>query len=108
MQQAQADHNPDHKPDHDNQERQPEAVEPPPAALLTLAERLNRTIAVARALLIAGRMVDLAGVEDAIGMLCAKTLDLAPRQARLMLPALLDMRAQIDSLMAAMRRPARP
>jgi hypothetical protein len=84
----------------------PPTVEDNPALpLLTMAERLARTVAVARALILAGRTVDLAGIQDGIGLLCAKTLDLPPQQARRMLPALLEMCGQIDSLTSALRRP---
>ena len=68
--------------------------------LLTLAARLTRTVAVARALTAAGRVVDLAGLEDGIGLLCAKTLDLDRPDARQILPALLELTAQIDGLRA--------
>jgi hypothetical protein len=81
------------------------AAEPPPRLLMTLAERLARTIAVARALILAGRMVDLAGIEDGIGMLCAKALDVPSEQARALLPALYDLRAQVESLTLALRPP---
>ncbi len=66
--------------------------------LLTLAERLGRTIAVARGLIAAARTVDLAGLEDGVGLLCAKALDLEREDARRLLPALLELRAQIDGL----------
>ena len=68
--------------------------------LLTLAARLTRTVAVARALTAAGRVVDLAGLEDGVGLLCAKTLDLDRPDARQILPALLELTAQIDGLRA--------
>ncbi len=66
--------------------------------LLTLAARLTRTVAVARALIAAGRVVDLTGLEDGVGLLCAKTLDLDRLDARQILPALLELTAQIDGL----------
>ena len=68
--------------------------------LSTLAERLSRTIAVARGLTAANRLVDLAGFEDGVGLLCAKTLDLDFVDSRRLLPALLELRAQIDGLSA--------
>ena len=85
-----------------------ESAEPeaPPERLVTLAERLIRTLAVGRALVVAGRTVDMSGIQDGIGVLCAKTLDLSQRQGRQMLPALYELTAQIDSLSQAMRRPA--
>jgi hypothetical protein len=69
--------------------------------LATLAERLSRTVAVARGLITANRSVDLAGFEDGVGVLCAKALDLEREESRRLLPALLELRAQIDGLAAA-------
>ena len=79
-------------------------TEAPPERLVTLAERLIRTLAVGRALVVAGRTVDMSGIQDGIGVLCAKTLDLSQPQGRQMLPALYELTAQIDSLSQAMRR----
>jgi len=73
--------------------------------LITLAERLNRTAAVARALILAGRTVDLAGIEDGVGLLCAKTLDLPRDQGRHVLPSLLAVLDQLTSLTAALHNP---
>ena len=81
---------------------------PPDAApqrLATLAERLARTLAVARALTLAGRHVDLTGIEDGMGLLCAKTLDLSRAEAQCLLPALYELRAQLDSLNLVIRPP---
>jgi hypothetical protein len=77
-----------------------------PHQLTLLAERLSRTLAVARALALAGRHVDLAGIQDGIGLLCAKTLDLPRPEARRLVPALHELMAQIDSLSVAMRPPS--
>jgi hypothetical protein len=49
--------------------------------------------------------VDLSGIQDGIGLLCAKTLDLPRADARLLLPALHEVMAQIDSLSRALRPP---
>jgi hypothetical protein len=80
----------------------PDAV---PHQLTLLAERLSRTLAVARALALAGRRVDLSGMQDGVGLLCAKTLDLPRGEARHLLPALYELVAQIDSLHHVMHRP---
>ena len=85
-----------------------ETPDPRPAVLAALAERLSRAIAVARALHLAGRVVDLAGIEDGVGLLCARTLDLPPELARAMLPTLHDMLAQVESMDFALRRPNPP
>jgi hypothetical protein len=68
------------------------------ARLLSLADRLTRTVSVARALVASGRVVDLAGFEDGVGLLCAKTLDLQRDESRVVLPALLELSAQIDRM----------
>jgi hypothetical protein len=70
------------------------------ARLMSLASRLTRTVAVARALVAADRMVDLAGFEDGVGLLCAKALDLDRPCSRQMVPAMLELLAQIDGLSA--------
>jgi hypothetical protein len=73
------------------------------ARLLLLADRLTRTVSVARALIATGRTVDLSGFEDGVGLLCAKTLDLHYEDSRHMLPAMLELAAQIDRLSLAVR-----
>ncbi len=71
-----------------------------------LAERINRTLGVARALAKSGRALDLTGIEDGVGVLCAQTLDLPAGGAREMLPALREVLAQVDMLSMALRREA--
>jgi hypothetical protein len=71
-----------------------------------LATRVSRTLGVARALAERGRQLDLAGIEDGIGVLCAQTLDLPTADARCMLPVLREVLAQLDCLAAALRREA--
>jgi hypothetical protein len=71
--------------------------------LLLLADRLTRTMAVARALISAGRTVDLRGLEDGVGLLCAQTLDLELADSRPLLPAMLEVAAQVDRLSLAVR-----
>ena len=66
-----------------------------------LATRLTRTLSLARALVQGGRTLDLTGVDDGIGMLCAQTLDLLPEDARDMLPLLHAVLGQVDLLSAA-------
>jgi len=71
--------------------------------LLLLADRLTRTVSVARALIATGRTVDLSGFEDGVGVLCAKTLDMHRDESRPLLPAMLELAAQIDRLSLAVR-----
>jgi hypothetical protein len=68
------------------------------ARLMALAARLTRMVAVARALVAADRIVDLAGFEDGVGLLCAKALDLDRPCSRQMVPVMLELLAQIDGL----------
>ena len=73
-----------------------------PAALQqALAEQVQRTVAIARALAGSGRRVDLAGLDQAVGLLCAKTLDLPPDQGRL---AVRNWRRSWPSLTSSARR----
>ncbi len=73
-----------------------------PQRLTVLATRLSRTIGIARALAQNGRTVDLTGLNDGIGMLCAQTLDLPVQEGRALLPMLADVLAQVNTLTAAL------
>lgn len=70
------------------------------------AAQLARTLAVARALVLGGRAVDLRGIEDGVGALCARTLDLGPADAKALVPALHALRARLDELAAAVHQAA--
>ena len=87
--------------------QQPGLIAPPPR-LSELAERLARTVGLARALVQGGRHLDLTGIDDGVGVLCAQTLDLPPDQARSMLPLLWGVREQVSSLTAALHTCAAP
>lgn len=63
-------------------------------------EDLQKTIAIATALSKSRRKVDLAGLEHAIGVLCAKTLDLMPDEGRTLRPALIEFVRALDGLIA--------
>jgi len=71
--------------------------------LIELSGRIQRTLGIAHALVEGGRILDLTGLEDGIGILCAQTLDLAPGEARVMLPYLNAVLARADRLSAAIR-----
>ena len=66
--------------------------------LITFSERLGRTLGLARALAQNDRRVDLSGIEDGIGLLCAQTMDLPREEGRAMLPYLFELLGQLDSL----------
>ena len=86
---------------HGNAHPAPDIEELPPA-MVEFALGLGRSLGVARALLRLGREVDLAGFENGVGLLCAKSLDLPPGQARGMRPYLIRLRDQLDRLSVAM------
>jgi hypothetical protein len=73
------------------------------ARLRDLAERLVRTMSVARGLVRGGRTLDLAGIEDGVGMLCAQALDLPAEQGRPLVGLLRDVLAEVEGLTAAVR-----
>ena len=75
--------------------------------LRVLASRLSRTIGVARALAQNGRTVDLTGLDDGIGMLCAQTLDLPTLDGRELLPLLNDVLIQVNALTADLHKAGR-
>jgi hypothetical protein len=80
----------------------PRRAQPPPL-LDALATRLSRTLAVARALAGNGRTVDLSGVQDGVGRLCAQCLDAASDEGREMLPLLYGVLGELDALSAVLR-----
>jgi hypothetical protein len=69
-------------------------------AVLHLADSAARTLGVARILTESGRSVDLAGVENIIGLLCAKALDLPPALGGGVRPALRQVLTELDTLRA--------
>jgi len=80
----------------------PQVASLPQRRLTELASRLSRTLGVARALAQSGRRVDLAGIEDGVGILCAQTLDLETEDGQIMLPVLREVMSQIELLASAL------
>ena len=70
---------------------------------LAIAEGLRQSLRLARALAGQNRPVDLAGLHDSIGLLCAKALDLLPDEGRTLRIALVGLRMELDQLSATMR-----
>jgi hypothetical protein len=68
-----------------------------------LAERMLRTLGVARALAQNGRRLDLTGFDDGIGRLCAQTLDLPSQEGRALVPLLTDVLGQVELLCCVLR-----
>ena len=73
------------------------------ASVDQLADAVARVVMLARALASRGRVVDLAGLDQQVGLLCARALDLPPTQGRAARPRLLGLRAELDALAAALR-----
>jgi hypothetical protein len=70
--------------------------------LRAFADGVTQTLGVARGLIEAGRDLDLSGLEDQVGLLCAKALDLAPAEGRSMRNDLVAVLARLDALSIAM------
>lgn len=68
----------------------------------SLARGIMNTIRLSRALVVARRAVDLAGLDAAVGLLCAKALDLPPELGRELAVELGDVLREIDGLSSAM------
>jgi hypothetical protein len=75
----------------------------PLGSALTLAQSLTGTLRMARALAQSGRRIDVAGIAEPIGLLCAKSLDLPPEQGREMRGVLMALRQEVDLLAESLR-----
>ena len=67
------------------------------------AESLLKTLRLARAMLQAQRPVELDGLRDHVGLLCAKVMDLPPELGRTMRLRLVLLLAEVDALSGAVR-----
>jgi hypothetical protein len=70
----------------------------PIAAVQAVAEELMHTLDVAGALASSGRVVDLTGLDQQIGLLCAKALDLPPDAGRGVRPRLIVLSGALEAL----------
>ena len=86
----------------------PPPAHDPVAAQHDLAEQVRKTVAIARALAGMDREVEVIGLDRMVGLLCAKTLDLAPDQGRAARPGLLAILAEVELLSATLRAKAPP
>ena len=83
----------------------PISVQPIEAVRL-LADELTNVLNVAKAFLESGRAIDLTGLNDQVGLLCAKSLDLPPDQGRRIRPRLLALSGSIEALSRALQKAA--
>jgi len=70
-----------------------------------LARAAVGTLQMARALAKARRRIDLTGLDQEIGRLCAATLDLPGAEGRAMRPLLVGVLAELDALAACVTAP---
>jgi hypothetical protein len=80
----------------------PQLTEAPTDAVRTFAEVLTKRVDLARALVESNREVDLTGLDDQIGLLCAKTLDLPPDEGRRMRPRMIALFGAAEGLSRAL------
>jgi len=71
--------------------------------VLALAEQTGRMLAIANAMVASGRRVELAGLQNNAGLLCAKTLDLPPAETGFARAELIRLVASLDALAGNMR-----
>jgi hypothetical protein len=81
----------------------PPTTSTPLKELRSYADSVTQTVGVARGLVEAGRHIDLAGLEDQVGLLCAKALDLPPEDGRAVRADLFALLARVDALSVALR-----
>lgn len=79
----------------------PAVTFPPDTPAVLLLDQLGGTLRLARVLADARRPLDLTGLPDLAGRLCAACLDLPPEQGRAMRPRLATLLAELDALTAA-------
>ena len=75
-------------------------------AVVALGEAIGRTIGIARLLIERGRIVDLTGLDQGVGLLCAKALDLPPESGRKMRPRLTALLSDFDNMTLTLHRHA--
>jgi len=75
-------------------------------AVHALAEELAKVVGVACELVIAGRAIDLTGLTDQVGLLCAKSLDLPTDAGRGVRPRLIALSGSMEALSRALQKAA--
>ncbi len=78
----------------------------PEADVLALSEQTARMVAVAHVLVASHRHVDIAGLQDQVGLLCAKALDLPPSKTGFLKLELKCLASRLDELTTRMRKNA--
>lgn len=78
----------------------------PEAEVFALSEQTARLIAVAQALVASQRHVDIQGLQNHVGLLCAKALDLSISQSGFLKLELMRLASGLAALDASMRENA--
>lgn len=76
------------------------------ARSVALVEAMERTLLVACVLVETGRRIDLSGLENSVGQICAAVLDLPAEEGRRLAPLLAALLARAETLELALRRHA--
>jgi hypothetical protein len=74
------------------------------AAALAFCDAILRTITIAHTMLKSGQSIDLTGLDQGIGLLCAKSLDLPPEMGRALRPRLSAVLQALDAMSLALDR----
>ncbi len=72
-------------------------------AALAMAGSVQRTLRIATSLAESGRRIDIAGLENWMGRLTARVLDLEPEDGRAVRPVLIGLLGDLDRLEHAVR-----
>lgn len=75
----------------------------PEVEVLAFAEQTARMVAVTQALVASQRHVDIGGLQNQVGLLCAKALDLPPSKTGFLKLELRRLVSSLDLLNATMR-----
>jgi len=75
--------------------------------LIEEARSIEATLAAAAALLDAGRRIDMIGLDQRTGRLCAQGLDLPPEDGARLRPALVTLRTGLDAIACRLKNPPR-
>lgn len=73
------------------------------AETAALSQGVLAMVDMAAGLTTGGRRVDVTGLDHAVGLLCAKTLDLSPTEGRAACAGLCALLTQLDALSSALR-----
>lgn len=79
------------------------ALQPPSSAAPALVCRLAASVAVAKGLASGGRVIDVSGLDDLAGLLCAQVLDLPRDDGLALRPALTALERDIGTLIGVLQ-----